>query len=229
LPYVLDPIEHLKQLEVAANSRNGLKTLFGHLAIHGAELNTHYHTLSDVVLEHDGDMIKIGSELFKSWDKVFLGHYHGAQKINNLEYIGSPLQLNFGEAFQEKHIIVYDMKKGTQEYIINDFSPKHLILSEDEIKNHNLENNFVRLNVVNKRSIELLDLKRDVQKEKPGTLEIIQKPKKEEKQVVEDAKSILHKEDEMLERYVEEVDTENLDKKVLVEIGKKICEVSTSN
>lgn len=227
MPYAHDPIEHLKQLQTLAKDRQGLKTLVGHLAIHGAELNTLYHTLSDVILEHDGEMTKVGPELFKFWDKVFLGHYHGAQEIGNIEYIGSPLQLTFGEAFQEKHIIVYDLKTGDKEYIVNDFSPQHLICSEDNIANHKVENNFVRLSVTNAKSIDLLDLKRDIQDKKPGTLEIIQKPKKEQKQVVEDAKSILNKEDEMLETYVKEVETGEMDKPHLVEIGKHICMTAT--
>ncbi len=221
LPYVRDPIEHLKTIQQS-------KVLVGHLAIHGAELHSLFHTLSDVILEHDGDMVKVGPELFSGWDKVFLGHYHGCQQIENIEYVGSPLELNFGEAYQEKHLIVYDLKTGEQEYIINDFSPKHLVLNEEEIDNQEFENNFVRLNVVNKKAIDLLDLKKNIQEKKPGTLEIVQRPKKEQKQVVEDAKSILHKEDEMLETYVKEVDTGDLDKPHLVEVGKGICAIEVS-
>ena len=52
----------------------------------------------------------------------------------NVEYIGSPLQLSFGEAFQEKHLIIFDQDKKECEYILNDFSPKHLIIkSEDTV------------------------------------------------------------------------------------------------
>lgn len=228
VPYVRDPIEHLKSLEVIVKKRKGLKLLIGHLAVHGAELNSLYHTLADVQLEHDGDMVKVGPELFKAWDKVFLGHYHGAQEIENIEYIGSPLQLNFGEAFQDKHVIIYDLKNGDKEYINNEFSPKHLIVSEEDIHNHSVENNFVRVNVENRKSIEMLDLKREIQQKKPGTLELIQRPKKEQKQVVEDAKAILNKEDEMLETYVKEVETGDMEKPHLVEIGKFICDKSVS-
>ena len=226
LPYTSNPIDYLKDFK---KSKKGLRTLIGHLAVHGAELNTLYHSLADVVLEHDGDMVKVGPELFKPWDKVFLGHYHGAQQIENIEYIGSPLQLTFGEAFQEKHIIVYDLKTGDQEYIINDFSPKHLILSEGEIDKHDVQNNFVRLNVANAKSIDLLDLKKDIQEKKPTTLEIVQRPKKETKQVVSDAKAILNKEDEMLEVYVKEVDTGDMHKPHLLDIGKFICSKATAN
>lgn len=228
LPYVRNPIEHLTELGMAAKQRKGLKILIGHLAVHGAELNALYHTLADVVLEHDGDMVKIGPEYFKAWDKVFLGHYHGAQEMENIEYIGSPLQLTFGEAFQDKHIIIYDLKTGNREYITNEFSPKHLIVSEDDIHKYDIENNFVRLSVENRKSIDILDLRKSIQEKKPGTLEIVQKPKKEQKQVVEDAKAILNKEDEMLETYVKEVNTGDMEKPYLVEIGKFICNKSTT-
>ena len=228
LPFVRNPIEHLTELGMAAKQRKGLKILVGHLAVHGAELNALYHTLADIVLEHDGDMVKVGPEYFKAWDKVFLGHYHGAQEMENIEYIGSPLQLTFGEAFQEKHLIIYDLKTGNKEYIINEFSPKHLIVSEDDVHKYDVENNFVRLSVENRKSIDILDLRKSIQEKKPGTLEIVQKPKKEQKQVVEDAKAILNKEDEMLETYVKEVDTGDMEKPYLVEIGKFICNKSTT-
>ena len=228
IPYVRDPIVHLENLEVSTKKRKGLKILVGHLAVHGAELNSLYHNLADVQIEHDGDMVNVGPDLFAAWDQVFLGHYHGAQEIENIEYIGSPLELNFGEAFQEKHIIVYDLKNGKKEYVVNDFSPKHLIVNEDNIHNHDVENNFVRISVENRKSVEMLDLKKNIKAKKPGTLEIIQKPKKEQKQVVQDAKAILNKEDEMLETYVKEVDTGDMEKPHLVEIGKFICGKSIS-
>lgn len=228
LPYVRDPVTHLENLEVVTKKRKGLKILVGHLAVHGAELNSLYHNLADIQIEHDGDMVKVGPDLFTAWDKVFLGHYHGAQEIENIEYIGSPLELNFGEAFQEKHIIIYDLKNGKKEYVINNFSPKHLIVNEDNVHNHDIENNFIRISVENRKSVEMLDLKKNIQAKKPGTLEIIQKPKKEQKQVVQDAKAILNKEDEMLETYVKEVDTGDMEKSHLVEIGKFICGKSVS-
>lgn len=214
LPFVRDPVEHLKTLE-----KNKNKLLIGHLAIHGAEMHSIYHSLSDVILEHDGDMIKVDSGLFTSWEQVFLGHYHGEQKIGNIEYIGSPLQLTFGEAFQEKHMIVYDLDTGTKEYIINDFSPKHLIASDEDINNFNVENNFVRLNT-NAKQYELLELRKDIQQKHPSTLEIVPKPKTEMKQVVQDAKAILQKEDEMIETFVKDTDTDDLDKPRLIDIGK---------
>jgi DNA repair exonuclease SbcCD nuclease subunit len=223
LPFVVNPIEHLKTLSKEKN-----KLLVAHLAVHGAQLNFLYNTSSDVVLEHDGDMVKVGLELFTSWEQVFLGHYHGEQKIGNIEYIGSPLELTFGEAFQEKHLIIYDLVTGDKEYIKNDFSPRHLIADDDNINTFNVENNFVRLKTSQQTS-DLLDLKKDINKKKPASFEIIPKPKIEQSQVVEDAKAIFQKEDEMLEKFVKDCDTGLLDKVKLLEIGKMMCIVEQLN
>lgn len=216
LPFVRNPIEHLKILEKNKNS-----LLIGHLAVHGADLHGLYNNLSDVILEHDGDMVKVGPELFIHWSQVFLGHYHGEQKLGNVEYIGSPLQLTFGEAFQEKHIIIYNITSGKKEYIVNDFSPTHLIADDDSIVNFDVKNNFVRLNTAAQTN-DLIDLRRSIQQKQPGTLEIVPKPKINQKQVVQNAKAILNKEDEMIETFANESDTGDLDKKMLIDIGK-IC------
>jgi hypothetical protein len=174
-------------------------------------------------------MVKVSTDLFKSWHKVFLGHYHGAQEMDNVEYIGSPLELTFGEAFQEKHLIIYNLNTFDKEYVVNDFSPKHIISNEENINKHDLKNNFVRLQVTNPGAIELLALRKDIQDKSPSSLEILNKPKKEQKQVVEEAKSILQKEDEMLETYINEVAPTALDKTKLLDIGKEICRDSITH
>lgn len=214
LPFVRNPIEHLKTLEANKN-----KLLVGHLAVHGADLHGLFSNLADVILEHDGDMVKVGPELFAHWEQVFLGHYHGEQRLGNVEYIGSPLQLNFSEAFQEKHIIVYDVASGKKDYIVNNFSPRHLIADDDNIANFDLKNNFVRLST-SAKTVDLIDLKNRIKEKNPSTLEIRQKSKINQKQVIQDAKAILNKEDEMIEIFVKESDTGTLDKTKLTEIGK---------
>lgn len=234
LPYTHDPIADLATIEnskeyLVENEANH-KILVGHVAVDGAIWNVKHGTRAEVQVEHDGDMIKVGPEIFDAWDQVFLGHYHAEQKLaEGVEYIGSPLQLSFGEAFQDKHIIVYDLETHEREYIRNGFSPKHLILSENELKDHDLEGNFVRLQVENIASSNVIDLRNDLNKINVGTLEIQQAKKQDEDDhLVEDAKSILYKESEMLEKYVEEVEKTvslgDLDKDKLLQIGKEICQ-----
>jgi exonuclease SbcD len=46
---------------------------------------------------------------------VALGHFHGCQQVPGpglLWYSGSPLQLDFGEAEQQKHVLIVDAKAG---------------------------------------------------------------------------------------------------------------------
>lgn len=217
LPYSKNPIQDLELLETKDKF-----LLCSHLALAGATLNKLYGTLSDESIEHDGEMIKVDSSLFKDWKQVFLGHYHNAQILNNVEYIGSPLQLDFGEAFQEKHILIYDLETLEKTYIKNNFSPEHVIINEQEI-NINLKNKFVRLEVDDITSLELTELKNELSKKNVRSIKFQQKKKQEDK-TVENAKAILYHDDEMLEKYINSMQLGSLNKDKLLTIGRKICE-----
>lgn len=229
LPYTHNPIEDLKEVEKIWNieTKNRKidppKILGAHIAVDGAVWNVKYKTTAEVSIEHDGDMVKVGPNIFNDWKKVFLGHYHAQQHLSDIvEYVGSPLQLNFGEAFQEKYIVVYDIKNNECDYIKNDFSPKHYILQENEIDDYDLEGNFVRLEVTDISSASMSEIRKDlIENKKVSTMEIKQSIKIEE-HIINDAKLILQKEDEMLEKYVDQVNVD-LEKDKLIEIGKLIC------
>lgn len=232
LPYTHNPIEDIRWLEKEWNSSSkpGSKKILGaHLSVDGAVWNTRFNTSSEVAVEHDGDMVRVGPDMFKKWDRVFLGHYHAAQSLDDVvEYVGSPLQLSFGEAFQEKNIVVYDTHDDSREYVKNEFSPKHYIINEDEIDLHPLAGNFVRVEVKDISSKEMSDMRRTlVENSKVSTLEIKQSFKKEE-HLISDAKSILQREDEMLQRYIDQAAADEMDKQKLLKIGMQICKGSVS-
>jgi DNA repair exonuclease SbcCD nuclease subunit len=170
-------------------------------------------------------MVRVGPDIFKKWDKVFLGHYHAEQKLNEkVEYVGSPLQLSFGEAFQKKHIIIFDTYDLSTEYIENTFSPKHFIIKEDEVEKYPLEKNFIRLEVEDIASRQMSEIRQNlVESFKVSSLEIKQIPKKED-HIIKDAKAILYKEEEMIEKYVEQTNIDSLDKTTLIRIGREICQ-----
>jgi DNA repair exonuclease SbcCD nuclease subunit len=141
--------------------------LLAHLAVNGAMTNTFYGVKSDVIVEYDNEMVLVDPGLFDDWEMTLMGHYHGAQKLNGkVEYVGSPLQLSFGEAFQQKHVIVLDLETMEKQYIINDFSPQHLIITPQDVEheNYNLTGNFVRIAVKDMGQADLLDLQRKIQK-----------------------------------------------------------------
>lgn len=229
LPYTHNPIEDLKKVEEEWDSKVSKKQnkiLGGHISVDGAVWNTKYNTIAEVTIEHDGDMVRVGPKIFKNWDQVFLGHYHAQQKLNeNVEYVGSPLQLSFGEAFQNKHILIFDTQENHKEYIENDFSPKHYIISEKELEKYQLKGNFVRLEVEDMADHQISEIRQSlVENSEVSSLEIKQVQKKED-HTIDDAKSILYKEEEMLEKYVEQANS-NLDKEILIKIGSEICKTS---
>src|SRR6185369_12267385 len=156
--------------------------LLGHMAVHGAALNTYFGTRSDVIVEYDNDMLPVDVTVFDDWKMTLLGPYHGAQNLNDkVEYVGSPLQLSFGEAFQQKHILILDLETLEKEYVINDFSPKHLIVSQQDVEheNYDLNGNFVRIVVADMGNKDLIDLKRKITKEnKVLSLDLKQKDRK---------------------------------------------------
>ena len=228
LPHSDNP---LKYLEDFPNKRD---ILFAHLAVHGAMMNTCHGIKADVIIEHDHEMIPVDKHVFGGWHHVFLGHYHGAQKLaDHIEYVGSPLQLSFGEAFQQKHIILFDLETSEKQYIINEFSPKHFIVSPTDIENetYDLKNHFVRVAVEDLGKKDLIDLQRKIIKELcPLSLDLKQVEKKlDDALVISDAKAILNDTKKMLEQYVNDKGLPTgLNREKLLKIGEKCLDAISS-
>lgn len=220
IPFTHDPLESLKSLGP------GGEYCLAHVAIDGALL--HGTTQSDVVVEHDGDMVRVGADIFSGYRGVFLGHYHAAQKLSDaVEYVGSPLELSFGEAGQAKHLIALDQPSGGKTYIENDFSPKHFILRQEELAARDLRGHFVQLVVDDISAADLIQTRRDVAENSgAATLEVRRRVRPAEDQPVRDAKAILFQEGELLVRYVDEVGTDGLDREELLRVGREICEAA---
>lgn len=227
IPFTHDPIT---ALETLGEYDEPAKYALGHLSIDGAKLNSH-GTISDVVIEHDGEMVSVAAKMFAGYTRTFLGHYHASQVLEgNVEYIGSPLQLSFGEAHQDKHIIVLDCETDKREYIINDFSPKHYYLKADQLDKHDLKGAFVSLLTDDMSSVDVAKIRKDILTTKGAAsvnVRVSHKKIDEETHVVQDAIAVMLKEmseDKMLERYVEEAGAEGLGKNRLLDFGKKIIE-----
>lgn len=155
LPFTNDPVTHLSSINVPDTG-----VLFAHLAVDGAILNARENITSRAIVEYDGDMIPVDAHLFSNWKQVFLGHYHNAQVVSdNIEYVGSPLQLDFGESFQHKQVCIFDFDDYSKTYERNTFSPQHLVIPYEDISKYQLEGNFVQVYVSRQSEAELMDLK----------------------------------------------------------------------
>jgi DNA repair exonuclease SbcCD nuclease subunit len=229
-PHTENPIAELAKLK-AGRSKDSLTLLMGHMAVHGAKLNRLYGTKSDVIVEYDGDLQPVSVDVFDDWDMTLLGHYHGAQQLNDkVEYVGSPLQLSFGEAFEEKHVLLLDLETLEKEYIPNTFSPVHYIITPEDVPTYNLKDNFVRIVLDGVDEKGKVDLRREIlANHEVASLDFKEKEKKieEDEVIIDDAKANLLNEEEMMENYVKDnPPPAELDVKKLLSKGMFICNMS---
>jgi DNA repair exonuclease SbcCD nuclease subunit len=217
LPYTKNPLDSLNLLKHR-------DLLFAHVAVHGALMNTRSQTHAEEVIEHDGDMVKIDEKVFGNWKRVFLGHYHAYQNITNkIGYIGSPLQLSYGESFDKKYIAIYDLATDDVELVENTFSPKHFVIKPNDINKINFgDRAFIRVQVNDINSPDNIEIQKSISNLCENVSEIkiesIKKKIIEDKQIVEDAKSILMNDEEMAEKYIDQIGNTNLDRTQLLSI-----------
>lgn len=234
LPFTHDPIESLNKFNKKGIDK---RYLIGHISIDGAVLNSGGQ-ISDVIVEHDGEMVKVSENLFANYKYAFFGHYHKAQKIGkNVEYIGSPLELSFGEAGEEKHVIVFDTETCKRKYIVNHFSPKHIYVYQENIKELEkevIENNFVCILSEDLSSPEAKENANYLKENfSPQSLQFkkftSKKEEKKDKKKFEEIKFVLNDDKKMIEKYIEQYNSKNLNVEILNEIGKLILEKANSS
>ncbi len=220
LPFTHDPVSI-----VSSSFTNKSSLLCAHIAVDDATLNEMHNTKSEVSIENEKDVVKVDKSVFKGWRKVLLGHYHCPQQLDDrVEYVGSPLQLSFNEAFQSKHVIILDSETLEHDYVENTFSPKHLILRYDEVGSVNLANNFVQIQVEDVDSADVIEMRNEIVDSKVLSLEFKEIKTKESKLNHEDLQVKFDiANGDVLERYVSAVGIGDLDYKTLLQIGKDIC------
>lgn len=232
LPFTHDPVESIKIF----NKKNiDKRYLIGHISIDGATLDS--GKISDVIIEHDGEMVKVSENLFSNYKYAFFGHYHKAQKLGEKsEYIGSPLELSFGESGEKKHVIILDTETNKKKYIVNDFSPKHIYINQKEIEKidkKTIDNNFV---CILSEDLTSIDAKESINfiKENfsPQSIQFKKftssNSEKKDKKKIDDVKIVLNDEHKMIEKYIEKCSSKNLNQDTLKEIGNAILEKASS-
>lgn len=112
--------------------------IFGHFDIKGFSMNNNHKS------SHGYSY----TDLLKYSDLIVSGHYHHAQKkkykYGTIQYLGSPFQLNFGEAGKKSFIWEFDTNDLTLTPIENTFSPQYITIDKKE-QLENSEGNFIRV------------------------------------------------------------------------------------
>jgi hypothetical protein len=72
-----------------------------------------------VEVDHGADIKK-----FKKFTSVYSGHIHYAQRVKNINMLGSPYQLTRSDMENSKGITLLDLETGKETFFENNFSPK---------------------------------------------------------------------------------------------------------
>lgn len=102
--------------------KNTAKTLISHFGLNEGVLNSGISIIADISLR----------DLEERYETVILGHYHKPQEIIRpnirLYYVGSPIQLDWGEKNDDKRFLVMDHDSGEIESIPTTGYKKHIEL-----------------------------------------------------------------------------------------------------
>lgn len=218
LPYTPHPSKYLPSFT------NPSKILISHLSVSDALLNAKYDILS---VEDDSKEKEILSpSAFVKWKKVWLGHYHYGQKVSDIvEYLGSPMQLTYGEAGQEKHIVVFDLKTLETEYIVNNISPKfHIIENTADIEKVDVASSYVQFRCPEEVTSKFEMCRQLITK---GAREVKFKPLKKDlsrttQHALTNIIELFNDKNKLISGYVDSAESYGIDKEMLKKIGLDI-------
>lgn len=118
-------------------AKKGWDLCFGHFEIKGFELN----------IQGFKSRTGLETKVFRNIGKVYSGHFHKRQKRSNIQYIGSPYQIDFGEEGDKKGFTIIELPSMREEFVENIFSPQHRRVyysKRKEYKKRHIYNNIVR-------------------------------------------------------------------------------------
>lgn len=167
--------------------------------------------------------------------KVFAGHYHYRNAFDNVQYIGSPYQQDFGEMGQDKGVLIWDNVSDTVEFIEIKGTRKHydtLVMVKKDgksmigIQEEDLEDgDAIRIKIEGDKELISSLKRKDVVdlvcgSKTPGLVQINRNfVEKSFSRLNIDAKEI-HSTDALMTKYVGHVKT-SLNKEKLMEIGRE--------
>ena len=91
--------------------------LISHFGLDEAELSSGISIVADIKLRD-----------LKHYKKCILGHYHKPQELGNVIYVGSSIQLDWGEKHEDKRFLVVDSQNHMIESVLTEGYIKHYVL-----------------------------------------------------------------------------------------------------
>lgn len=142
--------DHDAENECVSTKGPGHDYLLCHSDIQGLKFNKH----TDVTEGCNIDNLKI-------FDTVYSGHIHYAQKINNVNMLGSPYQLTRSDMGNPKGVTMLDLTSGKETYWENNYSPKFIKMKFIDViemspsrLNQIFRNNFIDIYIDGEHSLK---------------------------------------------------------------------------
>jgi hypothetical protein len=126
---------------------------FGHFEIAGFPMYKGMH--SEEGLSH---------EMFAKYERVLSGHYHTRSKAENIEYVGTPYEMTWQDAYDPRGFSVFDTETRELEFIQNPYTIHEKITYDDlnkdpvDLTTIDIKNKYVKIVVVNKTDLYKFDL-----------------------------------------------------------------------
>ena len=177
LPYMKDDkiIKAVKEI----NTNTPHNYLFGHFGVRNFVMNM--YDKYEQINKYTDTTSQCSPGMFKEFNHVYLGHYHGYQTKENITYVGSPIQLRHGEQHGRHGFVLIDTVKNTHEFTENKFTPQHITI---ELKKDNMEkikelknngNHYIKLIIPKKISKQKIIKLRDTLSKKNFDVQILPK------------------------------------------------------
>ena len=203
--------------------------IMGHLEINGNEI------MPGLVCDHGLDR-----KIFKRYERVFSGHYHTQQDDGHIRYLGAPYEIIWNDFNSKKGFHILDTETREVEFFQNPNRLFKKIFYDDghtcdEMLNMDLseyENSYVKIFVLQKNDFYTFDrfIDRCYNEGNFLELKIVEDfSDLDPNQIADDVVDVGEDTMTMLDRYVEEIESEALNKNKLKRLLKNLyveaCEV----
>jgi hypothetical protein len=147
---------------------------------------------------------------FKNWNTVWSGHYHTQSQNANIQYLGTPYQMNWSDHSTKHGFWVFDTTDRSMQFIENPFRYFYKFVWDDGCNSgtlDHLEKAYVKVNVKNKPNFESFEKFIDqINFNSPYDLKVIESYEEFTESNVKDLINIATTE-ELIQEYVEDVAT----------------------
>ena len=121
-PWLVEESATLHEFNAICSGKEKYDLCLGHFEIKGFEISK-------------GHLDETGLETgkFKNFKRVFTGHYHLRNTMNQISYLGCPYQITWSDYGDIKGIHIYDVDTNKTEFLENTDSPMFIKLTIDDL------------------------------------------------------------------------------------------------